>query len=370
MRLTDLQIRKLSLENGSAKQKTYFDEGLKGFGLRVSVGGAKSFVVMYGKGRRLKTLGRYPDLSLAEARAEAKKVLGAVANATGSDEGMLPFPVAREQFLEDSRMRNKASTYEAYRRVLERYFIFTRKIGAITRQDVMEVVDKLKERRSESRHAFVAIRTMMNWAVMRGLIANSPVPPLKYKVPSRVRILTDVEIKNVWDRAVEVGYPYGAIVQLLILTGQRRGEIAGLKRSWLTENSITFPVGFCKNKREHKIPIGTLTKDIAESVYTKNELLFVARGRQTTSFAGWSKAKREFDCSLDLAPYTLHDLRRTYSSNMARLGVPVQVTEKLLNHVSGTVSGIAAVYNRYSYMEEMRQAVAIYDAHLQELLDL
>ena len=367
MRLTDLQIKKLELPKGTTKQKTFFDDSLRGFGLRVSVGGAKSFIVMYGKRRKLKTLGRYPDVSLAEARIAAKKALGKVAgvkDGVGYETGAMRFLVVRDQFLEDSRMRNKTSTFEAYKRVLLQHFTFSKKVGQISRLDVMSVVDDLKERPSEARHAFVAIRTMMNWAVLRGLITNSPVPPLQYKVSTRSRILSDDELKRVWQRAGAVGYPYGTMVQLLILTGQRRGEIAGLKRSWITDGAITFPIGFCKNKREHKIPMGTLTKEIVASIPGDTDMLFPARGRETQSFNGWSKAKRKFDQPLQIAPYTLHDLRRTYSSNLAKAGVPIDVTEKLLNHVSGKISGIAAVYNRHDYWEEICQGVRTADSKI------
>ena len=124
-------------------------------------------------------------------------------------------------------------------------------------------------------------------------------------------------------------------------------------------------MGFCKNKREHRILIGGLTKQIFENIPGETDLLFPARGRAETPFSGWSKAKREFDAPLSIPQYTLHDLRRTYSSNLAKLGVPIHVTERLLNHVSGTVSGVAAVYNRHTYAEEMRAAVEGYEAFLQ-----
>ena len=146
------------------------------------------------------------ELTLAEARVKAKKVLVGVAGVIEPEGGALAFLKARERYLEDALMRNKPSTYEAYKRVLLLYFNFAKKIGAITRHDVMEVVSELKSRPSESRHAFVAIRTMMNWAVMRGLIDHSPVPPIKYKVATRSRILSDAELEAVWHRASEVGY--------------------------------------------------------------------------------------------------------------------------------------------------------------------
>ena len=240
-------------------------------------------------------------------------------------------------------------------------------MGLVTRQNIMHVVDDLKGRPSESRHAFVAIRTMMNWAVMRGLIEHSPVPPLRYKVASRSRILNDKELKLVWIRAGEIGYPYGTIVQLLILTGQRRGEIAGLRRDWINDHEITFPTGFTKNKREHKIPLDGLTRRTLAILTGDGDMLFPARGKLGQPFNGWSKAKQEFDQPLNIAPYTLHDLRRTYSSNLAKLGVPIHLTERLLNHVSGSISGVAAVYNRYNYWNEMQKASKQHSEFLQRI---
>ncbi len=193
-------------------------------------------------------------------------------------------------------------------------------------------------------------------------------PPLKYHSKARSRTLSDKELRIVWKRAEEYGYPYGRIVQFLILTGQRRGEIAGLQWKWINDDKIVFPQGFTKNKREHRVPIGPLTKRILDELPQLSENVFPARTSTGTTFSGWSKSKRHFDKPLDMSPYTLHDLRRTYSSNLAKLGVPIHVTEKLLNHVSGSISGIAAVYNWHTYTEEMREAVEVYEAHIITLI--
>ena len=112
-----------------------------------------------------------------------------------------------------------------------------------------------------------------------------------------------------------------------------------------------------------------LAQQIVASIPGKDQLLFPARGASHTSFSGWSKAKRAFDQPLSLDPFTLHDLRRTFASQLAALGTPIHVTEKLLNHVSGTLSGVTAVYNRYTYAAEMRAAVEAHEAHLRRLLD-
>ncbi len=365
MRLTDRQIS--SLKPPKRGQKTYFDDSVTGFGIRVSVGGAKSFILMYGKRRKLKTIGRYPALSLSEARIIAKQVQGEVAahhGDLGGRSASMSFSEVRERFLEDARHHTKASTLKEYRRLLTKHFMFTKPLAHIKRQDVMDIVASLKDRPSAAHHAFVVICTLMNWAIRRGHLEVSPVPALRFKAVSRTRILTDEELKAVWHRATVTGYPHGTIVQLLILTGQRRGEIAGLCRSWIKGDEITFPTGFCKNKLEHRIPIGDLTKQIIENIPGETDLLFPARSRIDTPFSGWSKSKREFDAPLGIPEYTLHDLRRTYSSTLAKLGVPIHVTERLLNHVSGTVSGIAAVYNRHTYADEMRESVRKYEESL------
>lgn len=370
MRLTDLQINKIGSPDKG--QRTYFDDLLPGFGLRVSQGGTKSFVVMSGKDRKLKTLGRYPELGLKEARAAAKQVQSDVVFHVPRPSALpsIAFAEAKVRFLADSELRTKPRTIAEYRRLLDRHFNLEKKLQEITRSDIMHVIEKFKKTPAERQHALVAIRTMMNWCVKHGLLESSPVPRLSFTAQARSRILSDDELRMVWQRAERTGYLYGRIVQLLILTGQRRSEIAGLRRKWIRDDTIVFPIGFTKNKREHTIPIGPLARKIIDALPRDTDFLFPSRLSDSSPFNGWSRCKRTFDEPLKITEYTLHDLRRTYSSNMARLAVPIHVTEKLLNHVSGTVSGVAAVYNRYTYLPEMRQATDAHEDHLHKLFDL
>jgi integrase len=274
-----------------------------------------------------------------------------------------------ERFLDDSKARNKERTYTDYRRLLTRHFAFTKDICKLSRRDVMSVIEGLAQTPSEQQHAFVAIRVMMNWCVKRGLVNSSPVPPLSFTTPARSHILSDIDLAAVWCRANEIGYPFGSIVKLLLLTGQRRGEIAALRRSWIDDDLVVFPTGFTKNNREHRLPLSPMAQEVLSRLPDTGDLFFPARGSENRAFNGWGKTKKRFDKTLQVAPYTLHDLRRTFSSNLARLGTPIHVTEKLLNHISGTVSGVAAVYNRYSYLDEMRRAVACHDDHLAKLIE-
>jgi integrase len=162
----------------------------------------------------------------------------------------------------------------------------------------------------------------------------------------------------------------------LILTGQRRGEIASLKWDYVNpqEQTITLPASLTKNGRQHTFPYGQRVADVLAAVPNQADYLFPAarshvRDKPTTVFNGWPKAKATFDARLDrIAPWTLHDLRRTFSSNLAAIGIAPHITERLLNHVSGKISGIAAIYNRHSYMDEMRAAIDAWEAKLASLV--
>jgi integrase len=202
----------------------------------------------------------------------------------------------------------------------------------------------------------------------------------------RERVLSDHELKSIWqacDRPGEVRKPahtavksrsakvraklkppslpatFCAIVKLLILTGQRRGEIAALHKKWLTDDTITLPSEITKNGREHTFPIGQLAASVLQSPTeaSNGAFLFLGRGDSETCFNGWSKSKVALDSLSGVTNWTLHDLRRTFASNMTALGVQLHVIEKLLNHVSGSFSGIVAVYQRHNFMPEMRDAM-------------
>jgi integrase len=373
MRLTDLSIKKLLPPE--AGQKTYYDDVLTGFGVRISQGGAKSFIVMYGPKRRLKTIGRFPEMKLADARVAAKQLLGRAA-ALGEEEetpkrASVSFSAARDLFLEASARRNKSSTAAEYQRLLFKHFSFEKPIDQLTRDNLMKAIAKLADAPSEQDHAFVALRTMMNWCAKQGLIEVSPMPPHSVRKTARERVLDTDEIVSLLKLTETYPYPYGSIVRLLLLTGQRRGEITALRWKWINRDkrTITLPKEITKNNREHTFPYGELVEEVFDSLPELGDNLFPSRSSKGDVFSGWSKAKVAFDKKLpEVEAFTLHDLRRTFASTLASLGTPIHVTEKLLNHVSGTISGIAAVYNRHSYFEEMKEAVGAYDRYLKALI--
>jgi integrase len=144
--------------------------------------------------------------------------------------------------------------------------------------------------------------------------------------------------------------------------------VVGLRRSWIADQRIVYPSEFVKNQRSHTVPLGQRAQSLTDALPRKSDLYFPSRFEDKEPFNGFSKCKAAFDQDIEVEPYTLHDLRRTFSSTMAKLGTPIHVTERILNHVSGTISGVAAVYNRYAYIDEMREAFAAYEDYLADVL--
>ncbi len=364
-KLTDVTIR--NLKPPARGQKTYWDNSL---GVRVSQGGAKSFIIILGSGKR-HTIGRYPNISLSEARTEAKRLfaertLGKIRPTAISCQD------AVKEYLSACEQRLRPRTLEDYQRLLKRLNFFG-KLSDVTPHDVVRKLDALRYAPAEQNHAFVIARAFFNWCVRRHHLAESPCArmTLPTRPVVRDRVLKDGELVAVWNAAQGM---FGAIVKLLILTGQRRHEIAALQWEWIDEETITLPGSLTKNGRQHTFPYGGMTRQILESLPRRNAYVFPAsrdavRGKPTTTFNGWSKATVDLRERSHTQDWTLHDLRRTFATNLAALRTPIHVTEKLLNHVSGSVSGIAAVYNRHTYIDEMTEAIHTWESKLAQLLE-
>jgi integrase len=358
--LTEASIR-------AATPGTLWDGSLKGFGVRVGKN-RKTFIVLVASGRR-KAIGTWPLLSLASARAEAKrllaeKTLGKVRPTHTA------FDDAKADYLAHCAERVRAGTMKPrtlkdYTRLLT-FFPFGRQsVADITARDIIQRLKPLAP--SERHHAFTAARRFFRYSVQNHIIDRSPMENMAQPARgiSRERVLTEEELQAVYRTAREGATHFHRITALLCITGQRKSEIAHLEWEWLEDDLVTLPSWLTKNKRTHTFPIGPEAQLVIKSIprLLGNPYLFPAarervKGKPATVFNGFSKAKAAFDRECGVNGWQLHDLRRTYSSNMAALGIPQIVVEKLLNHVSGgTQSPIAQVYNRYSYMQEMRAAV-------------
>ncbi len=356
------------------KQVTYWDAGMPNFGVRVGAR-SKTFVVLVGEDRQRVTLGRYGDVSLADARKAARVKLVEQQEAGPKPPRREPvnFTTALGLFLDTySKQNHGPRMAHETKRLLETHFLEKFKadnIDTIEANDIAKVLDGLRGSPSTAEHAFRTVRTFFNFCVKRKYLAASPMadiqPPPKGQ--ERDRVLSDSELAQVWGKAVAIGYPYGTIVRLLILCGQRTGETAALQWNWIDDEGINLPASVTKNKRPSRIPYGPLTREVLATIPRTGALLFPARGSTDKPFQGFGVSKLVLD-ECGVIGYTHHDLRRTYSTNLARLKVPIHVTEKLLNHSTGVLQGVARIYNRHTYWDEMLEAVTAYETWLQKTI--
>lgn len=383
--LSDMTVR--TAEPPASGSVTLWDTSVRNFGLRITSTGARSFIILIGSGRR-QVIGRWPTISRAQARLKAKQIFAERILGRYQPRA-IAWEAARAEYLSHAKAKNRPTTYAEYERILNRYFPFTGVLHGVTKHDVAQMLARISAT-SQRDHALVCLRVFFRWALSRGYVDADPTAGLqKTKQPPRSRLLTDDEIRSIWracdhveDRAPDPAFspigdhasrPPGAfstIVKLLILTGQRRNEIASLRTEYIKDGICILPSGLTKNKRDHAFPMSSFAADIVSSYASSTGLLFPARGARETPFNGWSKSKAALDRRLGdtVEPWTLHDLRRYFASTMARLGVKQEVTERLLNHRSGIISGIAAVYTLHDFMPEMRQAIDNYEEHLRTLL--
>jgi integrase len=361
--------------------------------------GAASWAVRYryqGASRKL-TIGGYPAIDLKNARELAGAALVAVAR--GDD----PAAEKKEAKRTSAAVRpshdlieNVCSTYierqakpntrEASWREVERILKCEivrswegRRLGEITRADIHALLDQIIDRPAPilANRTLAAFRRVCNWAIGRGIIEASPCDRVKAPImeQSRDRILSDDEIRFAWQAFEGAAWPFGPIAQVLLLTGARRDEVGQM--TWaevdLAGKTWTIAKERSKNGQSHEIPLSDAAARIIESlprIGNGNGYVFTTNGK--TPVSGYSRAKLNFDKAIleamrEVSSYpngvtpperwTIHDLRRTAASGMAGLGIAPHVVEAVLNHKSGTIKGVAAVYNRYSYSAEKRAAL-------------
>jgi integrase len=364
--LTDLAVKHLKPVPG--RQVTYLDRSLKGFGVRVGAQ-AMTYILTYGPNRTRVKLGKVGVVKLADARAKARKILAERQLGIAQSQGRETYAQALEKFLDACKTKNKARTVRDYTRLLTRHGFGGERLSDIKPRDVQKKLDLLADTPSEQAHAQAVLRIFFSYCVRRQLVDQNPMvridrPP---RSASRSRILSDDELKKVW-RACEG--TFGQIVRLCILTGQRRSEIAHLTAEMIEDDCVRLPPGLTKNSREHLFPIGKLGRQIIAEL-PRTGCLFPARKAWrsgATVYNAWNKDKPKLDAASAVTGWVLHDLRRTLVSSWAALGIRLEVTEKYINHISGTHGGIVGIYQRHTFLPEMREAVEKWEAHLSKLL--
>lgn len=366
-----------------SKRLDFRDELMPGLALRISTSGTKTFCLhkrINGKMRRL-TLGRFGVLSLAEARERVRQVLyeietGRLEDLTGVEVeskptlgDVIPDYIEKHAKVHNRDWKNKA-------RLLNKFTgLHGKRIDEIKRADVVKACDTIhKAAPVSANRALAHLKHLMGWCVERGMIDASPIAGMKpvAKERSRERVLTGDELGALWMTCDAEGYPFGDCMKLLILSGQRRAEVAEMRWSELDLEARlwTLPSQRAKNGRQHTVPITDAMLDVLRRVprFLGSDYVFTTTGKSPISGFGRLKDRLYKALPEGTEPWIIHDLRRTMSTNMAMLGVPQPVTEALLNHKTGVVSGVAAIYNVYSYADEKREALGTWSRHVMKLV--
>jgi integrase len=376
--LTDKALEALKPQ---AKRYEVHDTYCPGLSVRVTPEGKKTFTVKYRYGLTQKrmSIGVYPRISLAAARQRAMDAMRKVDD--GTDPSKLRRPaelrvdaIVAEFITRYAKPRNRK--WMESERILLREFVATfgqKDIREVTRVDVLQIMDGAVERGAhyQANRILSNIRKLYNWCVERGIVERSPIVGLKAptKEVSRERVLDDEEITAVLRACRNDTYPFRQFAPMLLATGQRRGEVAQMRWGEIDlENKIwVIPTERSKNGRPHVVPLSTYALGLLAEVPRFLDCDFVFTTTRRSPISGFSKALRRLWEATGATDWRLHDLRRTVASGMARASVPPHVVEKVLNHISGTISGVAAVYNRYAYDEEKVDALEKWGAHLAKL---
>jgi integrase len=392
MKLTKPTVERLVLPPGKS-EAIFFDDDVPGFGLRLRMGGSRTFIVQYALGGRQRrmTIGAAKVLDAPKARQTARHLLAKVrlghdpaadraeARVRAADE-LLGDVVGR--FLARQERRLRPRSYVDAKRYLEQYWkpLHSLHLARISRATVAARLSKIADEHGlvSADRARAALSSFFAWAIGEGLCDTNPVIGTNKHfdgAKSRDRVLADRELAIIWHALPDSDY--GAIVKLLILTGQRREEIGALRRSEvdLEELAITLPPERTKNGRPHEVPLSKPALAILKSRPARagRDFMFGDGPRNGNDrqggFQGWSKSKAAIDKQAAIGSWWLHDVRRTVATRIAELGVQPHVIEAVLNHVSGHKAGVAGVYNRSSYAAEKRAALELWGKQVQLLID-
>ena len=420
-RLTAEAVRKLKATH-KTKAREISDGGAKGLRLVIQPSGSKSWVMRFrrpGGGQAKLTLGAVNNaaplsdtpilgqpLVLAEARALAAEVnrqraLGVDVAASyvarrknlrlSRDAAPETFAAAAKRFVAEHARRHNRS-WRATARALgfdaevdpvvgglaDRWR--DKKLSEVDPGDVYGAISeavrtgipgsstrKSGSVESRGREIAKALGRMFRWCASHRMVAANPARDVYRPAPppSRHRVLTDAEIAKLW-RATANGSAFSSGIRLLLLTGARRSEVAGMRWSELSEDFTTWnlPPTRTKNKKPHAVHLPTAAREIVAAVprIVDQDLLFSTT--RATPMSGWSMYKKKLDALVGFADWRLHDLRRTAASGMQRLGVRLEVIERALNHVSGSFSGVAGIYQRDPMTDETKMALEKWAAHV------
>jgi integrase len=386
----------------TAKPVTYFDLNLPGFGVRVSPKGRKTWIAMYTVNGKLvmETIGTMQVIpKVADARERARKsILQArdgihpklariewreqlYAKKAWVAASAFTFANLTARYLDEYAYRNtRASTAAETERLLNRAsrHFAERAVRDITKADVSGLLAALSGAAKangatagliEANHLLSVVRRCLRWAVTQDIITADPsagVPMPLARVKARERVLTDDEMVRLWHGCDQLDPHFAAIFRLLLLTAQRKSEVSGMRRGELDLAGRVWhlPGSRTKNGRAHDVHLCDMALAIINSANQRPGI----SGDRLFPNGGIDYQKRKLVAIADVSDVRIHDLRRSATTGMARLGVAPHVTDRILNHKSGAISGTAAIYNRFLYTEQRRSALDLWGGFVRELL--
>ena len=375
MKLTETNVAKLKLDAGQ-KDRIVFDDTVPGFGIRLRASGQRTWLYQYklgGRTRRL-TIGSASVIRAGAARDIAVTSYTQVRRGgdPASDRhqqvqrSLNTFGWLSEQFLASYKARPR--TLDEVHRHLKKSALplHGTPIDTLSRRHIADLLGKIEASSGAvtSNRVRSSISALFSWGMSEGLVQSNPtIGVTRRQETPRDRVLSDDELKRVW-LAANNG-DSGIIVRLLILTAQRRGEIAGLRWDEIDFNTGVFSLAGTrtKNGRPHTVPITPTTRTLLQSRPRGAEKVF--------QFEAWSFAKKRLDERAGInAAWVLHDIRRSVATGMANLGVQPHVIETILNHASGFKAGVGGVYNRSPYAAEKAAALELWDRHIASIVEL
>jgi integrase len=392
---------------------TIWDVNLPGFGLRISAKGRRSWIAMYrvaGGKEVMETIGTMALLpSLADARDRARRSMdqarqdihpvqarkqAQVAAAASAAEQAFTLDKLVEDFIRKHHRNSRASTIYAVRRLCRRAlpYIGSYPVRQITKAQILAMVNNLADTRlntwrgnstagalSEASGVLRHLRSCFRWAVDEDHIDADPTAgvrdPSGNKKRERERTLNEPEIIVLWKVCDEIGYPWGPLIQLLLLTGQREREVGDMP--WheldLERRVWSLPGERAKNGRAHDIHLSQLAMEVIGRIplFAGQDCVFSVNGKKPVQ--SYADAKVRIDRRLaellgSVTAWTYHDIRRSTATGMADLGIAHHVVDRVLNHVSGAISGIAAIYNRSQYLPERKAALDAWGRYVESLI--
>jgi integrase len=382
VKLTETAVAKLKLPP-SKSETIVFDDDVAGLGLRLREGGSRTWVYQYkiGTQQRRISLGKFPAMPPAMARKTAAKLqaevrLGndpAAVKAEKQGRAAETFGAVLKTYLARRRGQIRDSSLTEVERHLSRNLapLHSLPLAKVDRRTIAAQLARLTNEAGpiQTNRTRASLSKFLNWCLAEGLTeTNATIGTNKNVEKSRDRVLSNAELAAIWNALPD--NDYGAIVRLLILTAQRASEIADLRWSEinLERSVIVLPSSRTKNHRVHIVPLSPMARAILEARRQRDGRDFVF-GIGEGGFSGWSKSKAHLDAALNIAPFVIHDIRRSVATGMAEIGIPPHIIEAVLNHVSGHKGGVAGIYNRATYETEKATALGRWGEHVAAIVE-